>query len=69
MPIRLPLTQEHLGDALGLTPVHVNRTLRALREDGVLAVKRGALSILDPDRLAEEAGFDAEVSIPLSPAG
>ena len=67
--IRLPLTQEHLGDALGLTSVHVNRSLRALREDGVLAVKRGALSILDPDRLAEEAGFDAEVSIPRSPAG
>ena len=67
--IRLPLTQEHLGDALGLTSVHVNRTLRALREDGVLAIKRGALSILDPDRLAEEAGFDDEVSIPRSPAG
>ncbi len=67
--IRLLLTQEHLGDALGLTSVHVNRTLRALREDGVLAIKRGALSILDPDRLAEEAGFDDEVSIPRSPAG
>ncbi len=67
--IRLPLTQEHLGDALGLTSVHVNRTLRDLREDGVLTVKRGALSILDPDRLAEEAGFNAEVTIPRSPAG
>lgn len=32
----LPLTQEQLGDALGLTSVHVNRTLKALEAEGVL---------------------------------
>jgi CRP-like cAMP-binding protein len=67
--IHLPLTQEHLADALGLTSVHVNRTLRVMREDGVLAGNLGAFSILNPDRLAEETGFDADVSIPRGPAG
>lgn len=32
----LPMTQEELGDALGLTAVHVNRTLKRLEADGVL---------------------------------
>lgn len=60
--IPLPLTQEHIGDALGLTSVHVNRMLRALREDEVLSLSGGTLRVLDPDRLAQEAGFDAEVT-------
>jgi CRP-like cAMP-binding protein len=58
--IELPLTQEHIGDALGLTSVHVNRTLRRLREDGLLAVSGRTLRVLDPDQLAEVAGFDSE---------
>ena len=62
--IRLPLTQEHIGDALGLTSVHVNRTLRALREDEILTVKDGVMQITDPDRLAEVAGYDPEVHEP-----
>ena len=60
----LPLTQEHIGDALGLTSVHVNRTLRSLREDGIVALNRGTLHVIDPDRLAETAGFEAEVDVP-----
>ncbi len=54
--IPLPLTQEHIGDALGLTSIHVNRMLRELREEGVLILKRGVLQLLDPGRLAEIAG-------------
>lgn len=54
--IVLPLTQEHIGDALGLTNVHVNRMLRELREEGVLVLKRGMLRLLDPGRLVEIAG-------------
>src|SRR3954466_3122697 len=34
----LPMTQEQIGDHLGLTLVHVNRTLKRLREDGILTV-------------------------------
>ena len=56
--IPLPLTQEHIGDALGLTNVHVNRMLRELREEGMLILKRGVLRLLDPGRLAEIAGLD-----------
>lgn len=53
----LPMTQEDLGDALGLTSVHVNRTLKTLSEKGI-AQKRGAsIFIADWERLAEEGGF------------
>lgn len=53
--VTVPVTQEELGDALGLTPVHVNRTLRALREEGLASLHHRRLRILDPVRLAETA--------------
>ena len=56
--VPLPLTQAHIGDALGLTSVHVNRMLRELREEGVLVLKNGVLRLLDSGRLAEIAGHD-----------
>ena len=59
--ISLPLTQEHIGDSLGLTAVHVNRTLRQLRDQGLVDVRRRTLSVLDPDRLAEIAEFQPEM--------
>lgn len=62
--LALPLTQTHIGDTLGLTAVHVNRTLRTLQADGVIAYAHGRLFIRDPDRLAATAGFDREVSLP-----
>ncbi len=42
-----PLTQEQLGDSLGLTPVHVNRTLRRLYEEGVMAMSRRRIEIFN----------------------
>lgn len=54
--ISLPMTQEHIGDALGLTSIHVNRMLRELREEGLLVLKHGVLRILDHERLAEFTG-------------
>jgi len=59
--MRLPLTQEHIGDATGLTGVHVNRVLGDLRKDGILTFSYRRLSILDPDRLVDEAGIDPEI--------
>ena len=56
--VPLPLTQEQIGDALGLTNVHVNRMLRELREEGVLVLRNGVLRLLDPRRLAGIAGHD-----------
>lgn len=55
---RMPLTQLVLADALGLTPVHVNRVLRVLREGGVMDFHGGSLVVHDPMRLAKIAGFD-----------
>lgn len=54
----LPMTQNEYGDALGLTSIHVNRTLQELRKDGLIAVQRQSVTILDEARLAELAGFD-----------
>ena len=39
--IQLPLTQEDIGDATGLTAVHVNRMMRALAEDGIIERSNG----------------------------
>jgi CRP-like cAMP-binding protein len=54
----LPITQEQLADALGLTPVHINRTLQKLRADGLIALSRKRLTLLDPKGLAICTGFD-----------
>ena len=54
----LPLTQEELGDALGLTPVHVNRILQRMRADGLISLDRGALTIHDYRRLEKASGFN-----------
>jgi CRP-like cAMP-binding protein len=54
----MPLTQIVLADAVGLTPVHVNRVLRQLRLDKVMDLRSGSLTILDPAKLARIAGFD-----------
>lgn len=53
-----PLTQEQLGEALGVTSVHVNRTLMKLRAEGLADLRKGKLSILNWDRLREVADFD-----------
>lgn len=59
--MHLPLTQEHIGDATGLTGVHVNRVLRDLRKDGIVDFHYRKLRILDPDRLIDVAGIDPEL--------
>jgi len=47
----LPLTQEVLGDLLGLSTVHVNRTLKGLRADGLIEQAQGSIRLLAPARL------------------
>lgn len=54
----LPLTQDELGDAMGLTNVHVNRVLRRLNKEGLIASTRGQMSINDVHRLREISDFD-----------
>jgi CRP-like cAMP-binding protein len=55
----LPLTQEIIADALGLSIVHLNRTLQQLRRDGIVEVKGGVARIQDRSRLASIADFHA----------
>jgi CRP-like cAMP-binding protein len=55
--IPVPLKQEHIADALGLTSIHVSRTLRALREAGLVVLRGGLLRILDRAALVEMTGF------------
>jgi CRP-like cAMP-binding protein len=54
----LPLTQTDLAECLGLTNVHVNRTVRELREQGVVAIQGGRVTILDLPMLERIAEFD-----------
>ncbi|MCW3473845.1 Crp/Fnr family transcriptional regulator [Limobrevibacterium gyesilva] len=56
--VSLPLTLTHIGLALGLTHVHVSRTLRSLREQNVLQFSRHRLEVLDPAALGHIVGFD-----------
>lgn len=53
----LPITQEEIGDALGLTSVHVNRVLNGLRAEGLIEQCGRELIIRDWDALRREAGF------------
>jgi CRP-like cAMP-binding protein len=55
-----PLTQVELGQTLGLTSVHVNRTLQELRRRGVISLEAGRLTIHDLDALKRIAEFDGQ---------
>ncbi len=55
---RCPLSQEMIGDALGLTNIHVNRMLRQLRELGCLTFRHGYVRIENLEHLVEIAEFD-----------
>ncbi len=56
----LPLTQPDLAEACGLTGVHVNRTLRSLREQGLLVFKNGQVEIIDHAGLCALAEFESD---------
>jgi CRP-like cAMP-binding protein len=58
MAYELPMTQEQLGDALGLTPVHVNRVLKSLETDGLIARKKRQVSVIDWAGLRDAAEFN-----------
>lgn len=53
-----PLTQGHLADICGTTPVHMNRALRSLREAGICEFRRGRLFCEDRAALEEFGRFD-----------
>ena len=56
--VQLPLTQEDIGDATGLTSVHVNRMMRALAEDGIIERNGGnQIRLLDERRLVADSNY------------
>lgn len=77
MSFDMPLTQELIGDALGLTTVHVNRTIRSLREDKLIAIDGKLVTILDFEGLSLLSDFEnsylgaaarsLEMELPLPP--
>lgn len=55
---RLPLSQTELSDAMGLSVVHINRTLQQLRKQGLISWQGETVRILDWPALQEVAEFD-----------
>ena len=56
----LPITHADLGDACGLTSVHVSRVLKGLREDGLCTFNHGDVEVTDYPNLVRRAQFDPE---------
>ncbi len=54
----LPLTQQELADSLGITSVHMNRTMQELRSQGLIATRSKQVIINDMERLMEFSEFD-----------
>jgi CRP-like cAMP-binding protein len=54
----MPMTQEQLSDAVGLTSVHVNRTLMGLGADHLISRTHRNISVVDWDALAKVGDFD-----------
>lgn len=60
----LPLTQEILADALGLSIIHVNRTLQQLRRGGLIELRSGVAILLQPETLAKLCDYRATAASP-----
>ena len=58
--MRLPIRQQDLADALGLSLVHTNKTLGKLRERQLVGWSDGKITIPDPEKLANVAGIASE---------
>lgn len=63
---RMPLTQEMIGDALGLSVPYVNRVLRDLRHDGLVTIKDQLVVIENLEELSALADFEKTYLKPLS---
>ncbi|MGO4355947.1 Crp/Fnr family transcriptional regulator [Rhizobium sp. RAF36] len=53
-----PLTQSDIGDAVGLSTVHINRVLKDLRVNGLLSFRNGTVEFLNRRKLEELVEFD-----------
>lgn len=61
--IIFPLTQEDIGDAVGLTKIHVNRVLRQFHKSGLIECTNRKLRIIGEKKLAEIGEFDKRLFV------
>jgi hypothetical protein len=54
----MPMSQELLGDALGLTSVHINRVIKTLREDRLITISGRIVTLHDVAALKRVSGYD-----------
>lgn len=54
----LPITQNELADATGVTSVHMNRIFQALRADGLIETQGKKIQVLNWEKLKQACGFD-----------
>lgn len=57
-PVRIPITQQHIADTLGLSLVHTNKTIRKLADRGLIAWRDGGCEIIEMDGLSSIAGWE-----------
>ena len=62
-----PIKQTEIADATGITPVHVNRSLQAIRSNGLIELSRSTATIFDWDGLADLSGFETDYLAPVLP--
>lgn len=56
-----PITQEVVGELLGITSVHVSRCMTALEQKKLIRKSRNSIKLLEPELLAEATGFDENI--------
>lgn len=56
-----PVTQEVVGELLGITNVHVSRCMTALEQKKLIRKSRSAIKLIEPESLAELTGFDRDL--------
>src|SRR5215204_2675597 len=56
--VQIPITQNEFADATGLSNVHVNRVLQALRSDGLIVLRGNTFQVVDWDKLKHAGDFD-----------
>jgi CRP-like cAMP-binding protein len=54
----LPMTQQLLADTLGLSIVHMNRTLKKLQKDNLISLSGNKLCFLNPEKIKQVAEYD-----------
>ncbi|MNN54413.1 Bacterial regulatory protein, crp family [compost metagenome] len=61
--MHLPLTQEALADALGLSLVHVSRTLGQMKRNRLIAMQNGWLTLLDESYLRAACDYGGDFPV------